>query len=268
MMQSTDALVTLARRYCMENHEFWCNEYQEKRTGNDYPLTYTDNDYNLFPRYHVLNAILLEVETLTERNFASFSDCQELLVLAGQIADTVFTTGKQNEFAIQAMKEEREKFVAHICSVTEVDLQDVEPLPYARHLNKTESANVRKRLLEHWKFDGGYWSPSDSRSLNLLFVATENISTDDGKRIKEIVISLATNRLYRISEFDVNYQIENTLFSLEFNGEEMVYCDDNYNWIVHVSHDGIVTFGGGELVDCIRSLYGSRTELINAMPSF
>ena len=98
----TESRVTLARRYCKKDYEFWFKEYGDKRSGNDYPYTYTDEYYNLFSRYNVLNVILLEVETLTEGEFSSLPDCRELLVLAGQIGETIFTTGKQNEIAHRA----------------------------------------------------------------------------------------------------------------------------------------------------------------------
>jgi len=267
-LEPTESLITLARRYCMENHEFWCEEYTKKRTGNNYPYTYTDGDYDLFPRYNVLNAVLLEVETLTGGEFSSLSHCRELLMLAGQIGETVSTMGEQNEIVLRAMTDERNKFVAYIRDVTEADLQKVEPLPYARHLNTIESANIQKRLLRQWNFDGGYWEPSVSRSLKLLFLAMENITDNDDKQIKDFIMNHAASRLYRITEFRVDYQIESVLLDIKYRGSDTIFCDDNYDWIIHVSHDRIVTFGGDALVAFIRRIYGERMELIDAMPKW
>ena len=260
----TESLVTLARRYCKNNYEFWCQEYEKKRSGNDYPYTYTDEDYNLFPRYNVLNAILLEVETLTGGEFSFLPDCRELLVLAGQIGETVFTTGKQNEIARRAMMEERNKFAAYIHQITEADLQDVEPLPYERHLRKTESAGIRKNLLQHWNFDGGYWEPIGTYSSKPVhFLAQENITPVDRERIKVFIAEIADGYLYRMTEWHVDYQIENIFF--EFDSSETVYCDSNYDWIVYISHENTVTFGGDELVAFIRCLYRKRMELIDVL---
>lgn len=64
-MTSTEALITIARRYCMEHYHYWAVRYSKERTGQDYPAySYSDNDYDLFPRYNILAAILGEIEIL------------------------------------------------------------------------------------------------------------------------------------------------------------------------------------------------------------
>lgn len=263
-MFPTEALVTLARRYCRDNFEYWCKEYDEKRAGNDFPYTYTDGDYDLFPRYNVLRAILLEVETLVGGDFSSLSECRECLLVAGQTAETIFTTGEKNAIALKAMNEERDKFLSSISSITDDALADVEPLPYSRHLLQSEASEVRKQLFRQWNFDGGYWEPLVSCSPKpVLFLAMDNISPDDCEAIKEIVRGHAYEQLYRITEDRIDYQIDASLFDPFAN--ETIYCDARYDWVVYGSHEGTAAFGGEYFVSYIRQLYQDRTELINLM---
>jgi hypothetical protein len=67
-MSPADALITAARRYCEDNHSYWANRYANERSGADFPAySYSEGDYDLFPRYNVLAAILAQVEVLVER---------------------------------------------------------------------------------------------------------------------------------------------------------------------------------------------------------
>src|SRR5689334_19553222 len=79
IMTDVEALITLARRYCQDNFSYWADKYSKERTGNYFPYTYTDKDYNLFPRYNVLSVILSSIETLVGKNFENTESCKNEL---------------------------------------------------------------------------------------------------------------------------------------------------------------------------------------------
>src|ERR671912_231407 len=106
-MTPTEALITTARRYCMDNHSYWSKRYGDEMSHNNNP--YSDNDYNLFPRYNALAAILLGVETFVGQTFTSLDHCKQELKQAGLTSQTPFTKGKQKEIARNAIQDERNK---------------------------------------------------------------------------------------------------------------------------------------------------------------
>jgi len=44
-MTNIESLITLARHYCINNHNFWVEKYEHERSGK----MYSDSDYNIFP---------------------------------------------------------------------------------------------------------------------------------------------------------------------------------------------------------------------------
>ncbi|MEG5146995.1 hypothetical protein QUB27_30120 [Microcoleus sp. AT8-B6] len=261
-MTDTEALITAARRYLKDNFDYWADRYSKERTGNDFPYTYTDNDYNLFPRYNVLSAILDNVETLVGQNRLGFEACKQKLKDVGLTANSPFTTGEQNDTAKTAMQDERKKFNHFMESVTVNDLQEIEPLPYRRILTKVESEQVRQALLEHWNFQGNYWEPLEELSPKPnIFLMKDNITDSDYEQIIEGIQKRADNKVFEITEDGSDAEIEISLFHPDCY--ETIYCDKSYEWIVYGSHESTVAFGGTWLLDFIRQLYIDRQDKLN-----
>jgi hypothetical protein len=93
-MSDIESIITLARHYCIRNYTFWTNKYSQENSGQ----MYSDNDYNLFPRYNVLEAILQGVETIIDKKFVSVNECKKELKNIGKLSQSIFTKGvkKQN----------------------------------------------------------------------------------------------------------------------------------------------------------------------------
>jgi len=106
-MTDTEALITSARHYLKDNHSYWADKYSKERTGADIPYSYTDNDYNLFPRYNVLFAILDKVETLVGQDNVDFETCKKELQNIGLTANSVFTTDEQDKVAANAINQSK-----------------------------------------------------------------------------------------------------------------------------------------------------------------
>ncbi len=259
---NTDALITAARHYLKNNFAYWADRYSKERTGADIPYSYTDNDYNLFPRYNVITAILDGVEALTGNTVMTVAECKAALIEIGTSANSSFTTGEQNAIELQAMAEERDKFVDYIVYLDSEIIVKQEPLPYRRRLTKEESEKVRKALKNHWGFQGDYWDPLEKLSPQpTVFLSKEYITDKDYLQIISTIKKLASDRLYEVVEDGRDAEIEFSSFHPDCY--ETIYCDGTWQWIVYGSHEGTVTFGGESLIYFVNNLFANREDKLN-----
>jgi len=265
-MSPSEALITAARRYCQENISYWSNRYSNERTGSDFPVySYSDRDYDLFPRYNALAAMLSQVETLVGKTYEELIDCRMELAEIGYTAQSVFTDGAQNAIAKTAMENERNKFAQFVQTVTLGELGLIEPLPYRRRLSLQEKRDVRKKLLDHWNFDGDFWDPlTDKCPSPFLFLATDHIMRTDYDAIIQFIMEHAQSPLLEITEQGEDAEIE---FS-EFHPEcyETIYCDHTYSWVIYGSHESTITFAGDQLLYFINNLFSGRESILNQWP--
>ena len=193
-MTDVEMLINVARHYCLDNYKFWANKYSIEKSGNNNP--YSDNDYNIFSRYNVLEAIRQGVETFVGQEFSSFESCKNKLKLIGENSHSIFTidgneeikllgesgrniisTGKKNLIEKKAISEERDKFINYIALLTPDTMPIVQPFPFRRRLKDPELLEVRQRLIETWNYDDGYWEPLYTKSpKETVFLMKDNIT--------------------------------------------------------------------------------------------
>lgn len=267
-MTPAEAIITAARHYCKENYTYWANRYANERTGQEFPeYSYSDNDYDLFPRYNVLSAILGEVEMLVGKPYPELNTCREALEKIGHTAQSALTNGENNEIENAAMQDERNKFIHYIATITPEELELVKPLPHRRRLDKKESEEVRQQLLERWNYDGGYWDPIEARCPTAsLFLPKEEITEADYQSIIHFISTTATPYLLEITEDETDAEITSAQFHP--NCYETIYCDENYEWLIYGSHESTITFAGEELLAFIKTLFVSREELFDQWPEY
>lgn len=278
-MTDIEKLITSARHYCKDNFVFWVSKYQKESSGNNNP--YSDNDYNIFPRYNVLSAIQQGVETLVGQEFHSFENCKNQLTDIGMKSHSIFTIdsnaeihllgqsgkykstiGRQNPIEKNAMEEERTKFVEFINTRTTENISKIEPLPYRHRLTDTEMVSVRKQFEDIWNYDGDYWNPLDEKSpTETVFLMKDNITIDDRKQISNFISANSDNRLFEITEDRIDYEIE--LDSFEIDLYETIVTDNSFSWVIYGSHEDTLTFGGTKLIEFIKSLYIDRQDKLN-----
>jgi hypothetical protein len=278
-MTDIEKLITSARHYCKDNFVFWADKYQNESSGINNP--YSDNDYNMFPRYNVLTAIQQGVETLVGQEFQSFENCKQQLTDIGLASHSIFTIdsnagiyllgesgkyksaiGRQNPIAKNAMTEERTKFVEFINSRTTENIAHVEPLPYRHRLTDSEMVLVRKQLADIWNYDGDYWNPLDDKcSKETVFLMEDDLTEGDNRKIVEFIVTNSNKRLFEITEDRIDYEIEVDSFNLDLH--ETMVTDKSFSWVIYGSHEDTLTFGGNELVIFIKSLFSDRQEKLN-----
>jgi hypothetical protein len=261
-MTETEAIVTAAKHYCIDNFRYWSDRYQNERTGDDLPYTYTNNDYNLFPRYNALSAIRQGIEYFTGQEFQDIETCMQALKKAGRESQSPFTEKTQNKIEQKAIQEERDKFVQFIDSIDSSVFKTIKPLPYKRRLKEDERERIRQVLIEKWGVDG-YWVPliEERPELTTIFFDKENLTEADEKRISDFIKQKIEGRLYEITEEQLGYEIDQSEFDLDCY--ETFYCDKTCDWLVYGSHEGTIAFGGKELLDFVQQIFADRKELIN-----
>lgn len=264
-MTLDEALITAARRYCKDNYTYWANRYAKERSGSDFPeYAYSDKDYDLFPRYNVLAAILGEVEMLVGKSFPALLSCRETLAHIGHAAQSLFTLS-DNPIEAAAIQDEREKFIHYVETITPEELTKITPLPYRRRLNENERENVRQHLLDRWNYDGDYWDPLVEKSPgNILFLAKMHLSDADYQAIKDYICSHSTPYLLEITEEATDTEI--TCSEFHPDCYETAYCDYSYDWLLYGSYESTITFAGEQLLSFIRQLFAGREQLFNQWP--
>lgn len=204
--------------------------------------------YAIFPRYNVLNAILLDVETLDSDNLPTFHELQELLGIAGATASTGFSYTESNAIARRSEREERQLFADALRNAVQNGIPEQRPLFYRRTLKVAEADELRTRLRNVWGITGSYWYPIDAKTHpSLVALELENIDeTALQNRIKGFFKDNAIQRIWELREFDrENYRIEAGVNDLFYGtGGEGYWTSDEDDWIVYCSHEGTMTLGG------------------------
>ena len=112
-MNKTIKLHSAARKYCIERGYFWRNEYgkmcAENRDRKEDYSNYTDDSYDVFPRYQVLEAILTEVEKHKPDHFESIEQAKSQLISYGLSAESLFTKPSNSETIMKIINDELEK---------------------------------------------------------------------------------------------------------------------------------------------------------------
>jgi hypothetical protein len=259
-MTETQALLTIARRYCLEQHFYWADKYSHEQSGNNSP--YSDNDYNLFPRYNALNAILQGLETIVGQPFVSLDICKKEIKQIGLNNQDMFISGKQNPVSRAAIQDEKKKFIKFVDNVSAIDLENIEPLPHKRRLKEEEANQIRRQLHEIWNYDGSYWEPLDNKSPQpTLFLMKENVNDNDIEKIIQFIATKADEKIFAISEDRIDYEIEIDSFSPDLY--ETICCDKTFEWVIYGSHESTIAFGGSYLLEFITVLFSDRKEKLN-----
>lgn len=252
-MTNIEALITLARHYCMNNYNFWVEKYEREKSGK----MYSDSDYNLFPRYNAISAMLGEILMIVGNNYETIEDCKKELIIIGEYSQNIFTENSENNIELNAIKEEKEKFVDYIMQIQEKDLHNVIKLPYIRKLNKKESENIWNKLKNIWNYDGTYWKHSEDRK-NIIFLMEKHVTENDKYNIIEYILK-KDSMFYNANEIGNVYETE----IIDFDCSEEIYTNKNYDWIIYKSHEMYMAFGGKMLLDYLNILFSDREEKIN-----
>lgn len=266
-----EKLHTAARRYCIDRYHYWSEMYTEMvKTGRDRDdSNYTDNALRVFPRYNVLNAILVEIEGFTPQDFSILEEATKLIGTVGRTAEDVFTKDPSSPIAEKAMDEEREAFVHFIQTLSEEELGDVEPLPYRRTLKTSESRQIWTELMKAWDIQDSYWYPlSDCSIDNVNAFQDKYLREEVGpETVRTLLAEHGIIRVWELREHGPEYEMELTAFDPYYNGAEGYWCSENMDWIIYVSHESSITIGGW-LLGKVKKVWPNWKDRIWTTPFF
>jgi len=271
METSIESLQTAIRRYCIDNHSKWTNEYSKlvSEGTNRIGYGYSDEALNIFPRYILLNSILEEVERYRSDEFATLEDAKRFFKLLVSQTPSGEKGSTQSEIEIAAIEQERRNLSSFVEGLNAADLRSVEPLFYRRVMSDEEVDLIRGKLNQHWNVCRGYWFP-------LTIDRPENVEAfqdsyfekeiSEGK-LRRLLDARGVVKIYEIREHGANYELELSTFEPYYNGAEGFWCDDNYDWVIYASHESSITVGGWLLSE-VKQNWPNWKERVWTTPFF
>lgn len=266
-IQPSRRLHDAARRYCIERHAYWCDQYAKLCAKSGQPkyegTGYSEEHLKTFPRYNVLCAILNELERINPHHLSGLSETQELFVVAGQTAHNSFTKPPHLPFTEGAMHEERKAFCDFIRNFPKSQLAKVEPLFYRRILTTIESDGICKELSHRWNIKSGYWFPLAGESPPHC-EAFDSEAFHDAfplERLRERLTQVGTHRIFELQEFGTVYEQDVSAFAPSYaSGGETYSFPPDFNWVIYASHEGSITVAGRWLLPEVKSLWPEWNE--------
>ena len=189
-----------ARRYLTARHAWLKEQYgllpRDGRRADGYH--YTTEAKRIFPRFHVADAILVEVERLDPDRLPRADAVVRALLAAADGAESVFTEPPHGAIEVDAMARERELFTANVRRwAAQPDLR-ADPLPCRRVLAPGEAAAWRTALQQRCGVRDGYWHPLLDSPVppDVLVLTDEAMWDDDGvAQVRRVLDGLGRARI-------------------------------------------------------------------------
>jgi hypothetical protein len=231
--------------------------------------SYSDEALSTFPRYVLLNAILIEVERFRQDEFETLDEAKQFYCEVAKETRKNSIQPADSSIALDAALDERVKLSQFILATSDVSLNSVEPLFYRRVLSDSEGDLIRVKLKEYWNVDRGYWFPLTTvEPKNVKAFQDFYFENEVGvEKVQNLLKSAGRNNVFEIREFGANYEFELSVFEPHYNGAEGFWCDDQFDWIIYTSHESSITVGGWLLGE-IQANWPNWNERIWPSPFF
>lgn len=271
MSDEIEKLHIAIRRYCMDRYSYWMERYSElaslgkARSGYEY----TGEALCTYPRYNVLNAMLVEIERHRPEDFTSLDEARRVFRAAAANAQNVFTRPPHGNLELQVMNEERAALDSFIATATADDLSAVEPLFYRRVLSAEESAAIREKLETVWQVTEGYWYPLSGRKRDDIEIFQDAYFEKEvgTEKLHAIFRNRGVATLWEMREDGIDYELELSVCEPYYNANEGYWCDETFAWIIYASHESSITVGGWLLPE-IKSIWPNWEARVWTSPFF
>ncbi|MEU7949185.1 hypothetical protein AB0C50_31290 [Micromonospora taraxaci] len=238
-----------SRRYLTRRYEELQGEYgrlpNSGRQADGYH--YTTDAKEIFPRYNVVDAILVEVERLDPDRLPSGDVVASMMLTAAESVNSPFTEPPYDEVQALAMADERRLFAAKVQHWTAQTDFRTDPVPYRRVLTPEESSAWRTSLQRRWGVQNGCWHPLLSSSVphDVLVLTGESMWEGDGvDQVRRVLRELGRRRVVELREYGADYLLDVETVVPRYTGPEGLWIDEHHDWIAYASHEGTVAFGG------------------------
>jgi hypothetical protein len=271
MRDKIENLQITIRRYCIDNSTRWREKYYElasvgtERSG----FGYTDEALYIFPRYVLLEAVLVEVESYRPEDFPTLDEAKRFFCLVATETQSESKQSPENKVESKAINEERNAFCKFIEQLTEQDLSSVEPLFYRRVLSENESNSIWEKLSSRWEIAKWYWFPlTIEKPDNVEGFQDAYFEKEVGaEKLQAILRKHGVEKIFEIREYGANYELELSAFEPYYSGSEGFWCDEKFDWIIYASHESSITIGGWLLPE-IKIVWLNWEERIWTTPFF
>jgi hypothetical protein len=259
-MDDVAVLHHAARQFCIDRSKDWREAYASL-TGEgrgrtmllDGSLGYSVEALNLFPRIHVADAILAEVEQFTPADFASLSNARQLLAAAADTAESELTRFA-DDVARVAAADERQRFAAYIGGVDPSTIS-LQPLPFRRSLGTVEHQRWHTALQSRWgRWYGGCATcrPPGAETAT-VHVSAMDVS-DSYALLASGLVQAGNERIIELREYGHGYEVATDVVGFKYTGAEGFWTSADLSWLVYASHEASITFGGRWLIERMRAI--------------
>ncbi|WP_146017597.1 hypothetical protein [Verrucosispora sp. ts21] len=238
-----------SRRYLMTRYEELHSEYGRLPDGSCRAdgYHYTTEAKRIFPRYDVVEAMLMEVERLDPDRLPAVDVLVSMMLAAADGGDSPLTEPPYDEVEAQAAADERRLFAAKVQHWTAQADVRADPVPYRRVLTREESSAWRTSLQRRWGVQSGGWHPMLSAAFphDVLVLTEESMWQGDGvDQVRRVLRELGRPRVVELREYGADYLLDVEIVAPRYTGPEGYWTDEQHDWIAYASHEGTVAFGG------------------------
>jgi hypothetical protein len=273
-MDRISALLTAARRFCIERRAFWTKVYSELQKTEGFKVIdyfrpgwdYSEKAYSIFPRYRLAESTLNNLERLS---FEMTTPPQEVvgeLIKAGhQAYDELFNEFHDRSIPLAALRLQAEEYDDFVNGLMSVPSDLVEPLEYRRVLTDPEADHLWGLLISRYKFRGsGYgWYPlaEDIPPISTLAFHFDLWSSRNGS---DVLMEFFARENMKVCYFlrelwPPNVEVDVELVA-EMVGESDSWLLTDAEWVLYTSHESSFTLTGS-LADFFRSKWTDAEEL-------
>jgi hypothetical protein len=243
------ALHTRARRHLIDRYRELTSAYSALTNSGRAAGGYTETALQIFPRYNVVDAILIKVEELDSDDLPAVGELTRLLVEAAHEAQSPFTRPREVLGAIpgQVMADERRLFADRVAELA-CETDAIEALPYRRTLSDVEGDRWLDSLQQRWGVVNLEWYPMLDVPVpdEVLVLQQEGIFKGGGDAAtRTALVEMCVGRVIELREDVAHREIDVDWFSPTYTASgEGLWTDESRAWIVYASHENTVAFGG------------------------
>jgi hypothetical protein len=131
--------------------------------------------------------------------------------------------------------------------------------------NKIQQNNVKRNLKEIWNIEpGNFWIPLDGIiTKNTCYFKIDEFNVNFGLiNLSELINKLENGKFYSFSELNEFSQIDSLNID-KYPGVDTYYSNYNADWVVYITHENTITFGGSMLINAIKSKWDEMDKFKN-----
>lgn len=116
---------------------------------------------------------------------------------------------------------------------------------------------IRERVESIWDITQHYWYPLYECNRKDVIAFNDDYIEKDIKKIKyiqKILLGFNEGTIYEMNEYRKVFIIDTEKFSPKIpDNLERFWFSEDMGWIIYVSHEGSITFGGEKLIELLES---------------